>query len=446
MRAFALIQISSRTGTCGEDVASLPTAAAMNRAPIPIAPLARADAAPPSFTAVFAAAPHRLMFFAGASAVLLSMLWWTLALAAGTFGWNTWPQAPIPAIWAHAMLAQYGMLGPFIFGFLLTVFPRWTGQPDLKRRAYVPVFAGVFGGYLLALPGLLDLRPLLVAGFALMLAGWIYGIARLFGVLRAARSRDRWAWSILAALTLGALGLALFLAFLLGAPPELAIAAIRLGTFGFLLPVYFSVIHRMLPFFSANVIPGYRTVRPTRSLPLLWMLLLAHLGFGFASLPMWRALIDALLALFFLGHWIAWQPWKARRPGLLAVLYLAFAWLPLAFVLFALGGLRGEGAYGALDMAALHALTVGFFGSMLVAMVTRVTHGHSGRPLAMGAVPWFTFLAVQAVALARVIDALAGGGALAYTLTAAAWVAAFLPWALRSAWIYLSPRRDGRPG
>ncbi|HVB84790.1 MAG TPA: NnrS family protein, partial [Rhodanobacteraceae bacterium] len=347
----------------------------MNRAPIPIAPFARTDAAPPTFADVFAAAPHRMMFFAGASAVLLSMLWWTLALAAGTFGWNTWPQAPIPAIWAHAMLAQYGMLGPFIFGFLLTVFPRWTGQPDLKRRAYVPVFAGVFGGYLLALVGLLDLRPLLVLGFALMLAGWIYGCARLFGVLRAARSRDRWAWSCLVAVLIGAAGLALFLAFLVGAPATLAIAAIRLGTFGLLLPIFFTVQHRMLPFFSASVIPGYRTVRPAWSLPLLWVLLLAHLGFGFAGLPTWRALADALLALFFLYHWIAWQPWKARRPGLLAVLYLAFAWLPLAFVLFALGGFRGEGAYGVLDMAALHALTVGFFGSILVGMVTRVTHG-----------------------------------------------------------------------
>jgi uncharacterized protein involved in response to NO len=97
-------------------------------------------------------------------------------------------------------------------------------------------------------------------------------------------------------------------------------------------------------------------------------------------------------------------------------------------------------------MAALHALTVGFFGSMLVAMVTRVTHGHSGRPLSMGSIPWFTFLAVQAVAIGRVADALAGAGPWALTLTAMGWVLAFLPWALRAGWIYLTPRRDGRPG
>ena len=395
---------------------------------------------------VLSAAPHRLMFFAGACSVLLSMLWWTLALAAGAAGWTHWPSTPIPGIWAHGMLAQYGMLGPFIFGFSLTVFPRWSGQPELGRGAYVPVFAGVFGGYLLALVGLLDLRPLLETGFALMLAGWCYGIARLARVARTAPGRDAWARSILLALLAGAAGLALFLGFLLGAPAAWAVAAIRIGTYAFLLPVFFSVIHRMLPFFAGNVVPGYVVRRPAWSLPLVWLLLLAHLACNALGLPLLRAPVDALLALVFLGHWIAWQPWKARRPGLLAVLYLAFVWLPVAFALFAVADLRGEGAYGPWSMAALHALTVGFFGSMLVAMVTRVTHGHSGRPLSMGPIPWFTFLAVQAVAIGRVADALTGAGPWALTLTAMGWVLAFLPWALRAGWIYLTPRRDGRHG
>ena len=109
------------------------------------------------------------MFFAGATAVLTSMLWWTCLLAAGYFG-HGFPATPVPAGWAHAVLTQYGMLPMFIFGFLLTVFPRWMNQPALPRRAYVPVFAGVFGGYLIAHVGLLDHRPLLLAGLALMLA------------------------------------------------------------------------------------------------------------------------------------------------------------------------------------------------------------------------------------------------------------------------------------
>ena len=400
----------------------------------------------PPLLQVLSAAPHRLLFFAGACSVLLSMMWLALALAAGAAGWVHWPTSPAPGIWAHGMLAQYGMLGPFIFGFSLTVFPRWSGQRELGRGAYVPVFAGVFGGYLVALVGLLDLGPLLVAGFTLMLAGWSYGIVQLTQVARGAASRDAWAMSILLALLAGSAGLVLFLGFLLGAPAACAVAAIRIGTYAFLLPVFFSVIHRMLPFFSGNVVRGYIVRRPAWPLPLVWLLLLAHLACDALALPVPRGAVDALLAILFLGHWLAWQPWKATRPGLLAVLYGAFAWLPLAFALAALSGLQNEDAYGPWSMAALHALTVGFFGSMLVAMVTRVTHGHSGRPLRMGPIPWFTFLAVQVVAIARVADALDGAGPWALALTATGWVLAFLPWALRASWIYLTPRRDGRPG
>ena len=45
---------------------------------------------------------------------------------------------------------------------------------------------------------------------------------------------------------------------------------------------------------------------------------------------------------------------------------------------------------------------VGFFGSVLVAMVTRVTQGHSGQALVMPTVAWFAFVAIQLVVLLRV--------------------------------------------
>ena len=102
---------------------------------------------------LLASAPHRMMFFAGASAVIVSMLWWACFLGASYFG-HKFPTPSVPAGWAHAVFTQYGMLPLFMFGFLLTVFPRWMDQPALTRRAYVPVFAGVFGGYLLSHLGL----------------------------------------------------------------------------------------------------------------------------------------------------------------------------------------------------------------------------------------------------------------------------------------------------
>jgi uncharacterized protein involved in response to NO len=64
----------------------------------------------------------------------------------------------------------------------------------------------------------------------------------------------------------------------------------------------------------------------------------------------------------------------------------------------------------------------------------------------MGRIAWFCFGAVQAVALIRIGAELATDHALWLAIAAFAWLAAFLPWVLRSAWIYLTPRADGKPG
>jgi len=397
--------------------------------------------------ALFASAPHRLMFFAGAAAVIVSMLWWACFLGAGYFG-HAFPAAPVPAGWAHAVFTQYGMLPLFMFGFLLTVFPRWMGQPALTRRQYVPVFAGVFGGYLVATAGLLDLQPLLVAGIALMLAGWLAGLVALGRVLARNGGKDRHALSCFAALVLGACGLTAFGAFVLGAPWQLAFVSMRLGTFGLLLPVYFTVCHRMVPFFSANVAgPGYRIVKPAWSLPLLWCLLVLHLALDLTHEQAWLWLPDIPLALFFAYHWIAWQPWKCMRQGLLAALHIAAAWLPIAFALFAAQDLLFFLGHGfLLGRAPVHALTIGFFGSTLVAMVTRVTQGHSGRPLEMGPIAWLTFALLQLVAVLRIYAEFASDAPRWLVIAAFGWLLAFAPWVVRSLRIYVTPREDGKAG
>jgi len=396
---------------------------------------------------LFASAPHRMMFFAGATAVIVSMLWWACWLAASWSG-HAFPVAPVPAGWAHAVLAQYGMLPPFIFGFLLTVFPRWMGQPGLQRRRYVPVFIGMFAGYLLAHLGLLDLKPVLLLGLGMMLMGWLAALLALGGVLLRAGGKDAHARSCFAALVLGFAGLLSFAAFVLGAPASLATFSIKAGSFALLIPVYFTVCHRMVPFFSANVVgQGYRVFKPRWSLPLLWVLLLAHLALDMANQLALLWLVDVPLAALILAHWVGWQPWKCLKPGLLAALYIAFFWLFVAFALYALQSALfffDQGFHFA--RAPVHALTVGFFGSLLVAMVTRVTQGHSGRPLQMGWIPWLTFVMLQGVALARMYAEITPESARWLVIAAFGWLLAFLPWVLRSLWIFLTPRIDGRPG
>ncbi|MDE2309147.1 MAG: NnrS family protein [Xanthomonadaceae bacterium] len=397
--------------------------------------------------ALLASAPHRVLFLAGAVAVLLSMAWWAVELSALRFGLPHWPQPPIPPGWAHAMLMQYGMFPLFIFGFLLTVFPRWLNRPALPRPRYVPVAGAVFGGYVLATLGLLGSPWLLKLGFIAMLGGYLLGLRQLLAVFRASEQRNDHARSCLLALAMGTAGLVAFLAYLFGGPGACATLAIRLGTFGWLLPIFFTVMHRMLPFFSGNVLAGYRVRRPRWSLPLVWTLLLAHALLEWRGVRGWLWAADVPLALVFGWHAWAWQPWKAMRPGVLAVLHLAFAWLPLAFVLYAVQDAiyAGSGQF-VLGRAPLHALGIGFFGSMLVAMVTRVTQGHSGRLLQMGTAAWLCFGLLQLVVLLRIRAELGGDMYLWLVVAAYGWLVAFLPWVLRSAWIWLTPRVDGKPG
>jgi uncharacterized protein involved in response to NO len=375
------------------------------------------------------------------------MLWWACVLASWYFG-AAFPLSPVPAGWAHAMFTQYGMLPLFIFGFLLTVFPRWLGQPALTRRHYVPVFVGMFGGYLLVHVGLLDHAPVLLLGLCLMLGGWLAALFALAQVLLRSGANDWHARSCFLALSLGALGIAAFAAFVLGADPAFAVLAIKLGTFGLLLPIYFTVCHRMVPFFSASVVgAGYRVVRPALSLLLMWLGLLAHLALDLTGDYRLMWLVDAPLTLLFLWQWLAWQPWKCMRPGLLAVLHLATAWLPIAFGLYALQSLLAFLGHGfLLGRAPVHALTIGFFGSMLVAMVTRVTQGHSGRPLHFGAIAWLTFVLLQLVAVIRIQAEFMVDAPRWLLVAALAWLIAFLPWVLRSLWIFVTPRVDGKPG
>jgi uncharacterized protein involved in response to NO len=349
----------------------------------------------------------------------------------------------------HAIVMQYQVLPPFMFGFLLTVFPRWLGLEALPRARYVPVGLGLFGGQLLTLAGLCGAPGLVPAGIALGFAGWTFGLGVLLSLLLREHEPNWHARSCAAALLLGWVGLALVLAYLWTGNARLMFAAIKFGGFGLLLPVYFTVNHRMTPFFAGCVFPTYRAWRPLWTLGLFWLLVLGHLGLELVHGYAWLWLVDAPLAA--LAALLLWRWWPRRMdkpmPGILRVLFLGFAWLPVAFALYAAQSawFASTGAWVA-ARAPAHALFVGYFGSLLVAMVTRVTQGHAGRLLELGTTAVFAFALVQLATLLRLAAELGADAGAWQVAAGATWLVAFLPWVLRSAGIYLRPRADGKPG
>ena len=390
--------------------------------------------------------PHRLLFFVGTCNVLLAMLWWSLWLASARWPSIGLPQPRTYGGWLHAWIMQYQMLPSFIFGFLLTTFPRWMGLSEFERWRYAPVGLGLFGGQIATLLGALGWEVGIVIGLLMTLAGWLAALVTLGPLLWREKGTTWHARSCFAALMLCLIGLLAWAMFLLGGSPLWAFASIKIGSFGLLLPVYLTVAHRMFPFFAGNTVPGYVAWRPMWLLGAIWPLLLLHLGLELTHAYGWLWLVD--LPLLALTGAMVWRWWpRGDSPGLLSVLFYGLLWLPVALALYAGQSLAylATGIYF-LGRAPAHALFVGFFGSVLIAMVTRVTQGHSGRPLVMPPVAWFAFIAIQAVTLLRIFAEVLPDSLLWQTVAALGWLLAFTPWLLRLGRIYLAPRADGKPG
>jgi uncharacterized protein involved in response to NO len=396
---------------------------------------------------VFFHAPHRVMFFAGATQGVLAMLWWAFDLSARHAGLHAATAWLLPAPWLHAVLMSFGFFPFFIFGFVMTAGPRWQAAAPVGAASYLAAFALMGAGWL-GFYAALWLPLLLVPSLAVVVAGWCAGLPALWRVMRTPSNEQTHIVAVVGGLTFGVLLLAAFLAFAAGAPARLAQIAVKGAPWFFLLPVFTALCHRMVPFFSSAVIPQYRVVRPPRLLHLLLACYAAHGLLEVAELPQWTWLADlpAALAALWLSH--AWQLRRCLAVRLLAVLHVAFAWLGLSLALYAAHSLLLLAEAGSLGLAPLHALTLGFFASAVIGMVTRVTLGHSGRPLNADNATWRVFWGMQAVAVLRVAaEFIHLPGAAHPTIQAAlGWLLVFGAWYAKFAPVYLKPRPDGQPG
>jgi uncharacterized protein involved in response to NO len=148
--------------------------------------------------------------------------------------------------------------------------------------------------------------------------------------------------------------------------------------------------------------------------------------------------------------WLAlkWGFVKSLKNRLLAMLHIGFGWLGLALALGGVAQLLGW-AQGTtvLSLGSVHALTMGCLASLMLAMVTRVSCGHSGRALVADRIAWSLFWLLQVATVLRIAGAaqstVAGGLLL---VTALLWAVIMTVWGLRLGNWYGRLRADGRPG
>jgi uncharacterized protein involved in response to NO len=407
--------------------------------------------AAPSRWAVLTAASHRLSFLCGLASLLAASAWWGLHLVARYTGQPLFAlDLAVAPIWAHSFLMLFTVFPTFFLGFLFTVYPRWMNGPLVPRWAYVAAPLLLALATATWLVGVHTGIALQLAAPGLAAAALATALLALLRVLLDADTVASHAIVTSAAFAIGVVCAAGFGWGLWTGSDFVLHFAVRAALWGFLLPVFFAVCHRMIPFFSQGVVPGYVPWRPTWVLVavvgLAWLRLLLGTAGALQMLPV----VDvALFALTALCAW-RWTSLRARGNALLWTLYAGFAWLPFAMLLQTLrdASFLASGEW-ALGRAPIHALGMGFFGGMLISMVTRVTQGHSGRPLAMDRAGLLCFAGVQAAAVARVASEIAHSPvAIQWLLLGSVglWLAAVVAWSWRNGPIYLAPRLDGRPG
>jgi uncharacterized protein involved in response to NO len=400
-------------------------------------------------------APHRLAFLGALVVLLSSGLWWAAVQVdrlTGAFGLGY----AVPPSVTHAAVMTLGFMPLFFAGFLFTAGPKWLGVAGPAAGAILPTVALQVAGWLIWLLGAHTQPGLALAGGLLALAGLALQNARFWSLVRASSVPDRLHANVVAvAGSVGVLCLSGMVLALWLDRPDLARVAVIGGLWGFVVPTYLAVAHRMIPFFTSSAVPMVRAWRPFW---VLWFLLgtaglelaavgLEALGIQHPALLVALALAELVAGGVVLWLGVAWGLVQSLKIRLLAMLHLGFVWLGLALLLA--GAARGialvDGA-PVLSLGALHALTMGFLGSTLLAMVTRVACGHSGRTLVADGLIWLLFWLLQLAVLLRIAGSLAIAPAWVLPVAALLWAGLMAVWGVRLGSWFGRPRVDGRPG
>ncbi|PMV18005.1 short-chain dehydrogenase [Pseudomonas sp. FW305-3-2-15-C-TSA2] len=354
---------------------------------------------------------------------------WLLALGGMTGSWQ--PAGGWLAWHRHELLFGFGLA--IIAGFLLTAVQTWTGRPGLSGAplgALAALWLAARVGWLLDLP--LPLLVVLELSFPLAVAG-VMG-----WTLWQVRQTRNYPIVLVLVLLAVADGLSLYdqglqrQAVLTG----LWLVAAMMGLIG----------GRVIPFFTQRGLGRVAAVKPWPWLDhlLLGGSILVGLLYagGVALLP--RAWIGVLFALLGVGHLLRLARWHDRglwRVPLLWSLHLAYAWLALA----CLGMALWHFGVPLNPSLAVHALTIGAMAGLILAMIARVSLGHTGRPLQPPSGMTLAFALLNLACVCRVLLVLVWPVA-ALWLAALCWSVGLGLYLWRYGPMLWQARVDGHPG
>ena len=396
---------------------------------------------------------------------MLSGVWWGFLTLSRSFGHDL--PSHLPAGLVHSLLMGFGFMPFFFIGLLFTAGPKWLSRPAVDARTLLPSLLPQVAGWLVFLLSVHARDPAFAQvvgaiGLAAVALGWTVAVLRFAVMVATSRVDDRLHVTlIVVGGAVGSFALALAAAGVALGDLPLVRAAVQLGLWGFVGLIFATAAHRMVPFFSAAAVPSLDAWRPQW---LLWVFVTVFvlraavstgeaLGVTQAAWALPLAVVELAAGLGCIALAVRWGLVQSLRIRLLAMLHIGFTWLGVALVLFGIAHAieAAGGPVAALGLAPMHAYTMGFLASTMLAMVTRVSCGHGGRVLAADSFIWRLFWLLQLAILARLLGAVLmqvdGLWALALILAAAlGWAIVCSAWGVRYGHWFGTPRPDGRAG
>jgi uncharacterized protein involved in response to NO len=338
-----------------------------------------------------------------------------------------------PRDWhVHEML--FGYVPAIIAGFLLTAIPNWTGRLPLQGRPLLVLVSAWLAGRLAVT---LSAEIGWIAAAAVDAAFLLLMAAAVACEILAGKN-----WRNLKIVAILGLLAATNIAFHLEAQlTGLAEVTTRLGI-GIVIVLIMVIGGRIVPSFTRNWLmrrPSGRLPAPFGKFDVACMVLSG------ASLALWVALpvgaptgaaltLAALLNAVRLARWAGDRTFADR---LVLVLHVGFAFVPMGFLLSALSALEIVP-----PSAGLHAWAAGAIGVMTLAVMSRASLGHTGRPLRATPGLQAVYAVAGLAALTRIWAVLQPewSGTLLH-VAAFAWAAAFLGFAALYAPLLCLPKR-----
>ncbi len=336
----------------------------------------------------------RPFFFGGATWAVAAIALWICSLT----GVITLPTAIDPLAWhRHEML--FGFVGAIVSGFLLTAVPNWTGRLPIAGWP----LAGLFGFWIAARLSLLFSGIVSVPVAAILDVGFFFALGLL--AAREVLEANNRNVPVVGMILLFGLADAVDYLSITGAIP-LPDLGWQIGLSIVLLLI--SVIGgRIIPSFTRNYLSkqGVRSGLPTQAdkFDLFVIGATAFALLAWMSGPA-TAVIGAILlaaAVLQLIRWVRWRGYRTFADPLVLVLHVGYLWLPIGLALL------GCSLIGWIPRsAAIHALTAGAMTTMILAVMTRASLGHTARPLKANAATVIIYILVTAGAMLRVAASL----------------------------------------